>query len=150
MLLFVVYGTAPVVVAAVQTNSNDASGNWTRGDPQGDGTASVTSGRPDVAGLQPQDLDGQIYGEPLAWDGHVYVASESDTVYTLSAATGRRGGAPPGHARTLVGLALRRHLADGGDHRERRSLIQQHSEVFVVTDELVDQHPPTSWSGSTP
>jgi polyvinyl alcohol dehydrogenase (cytochrome) len=33
-------------------------------------------------------LDGEIYGEPLVFDGRVYVATENDTVYALSAATG--------------------------------------------------------------
>src|SRR5208282_5567005 len=33
-------------------------------------------------------LDGQLYGEPLAFDGRVYVATENDVVYALSAATG--------------------------------------------------------------
>ncbi len=33
-------------------------------------------------------LDGQIYGEPLVLAGRVYVATEDDTVYALSATTG--------------------------------------------------------------
>jgi len=33
-------------------------------------------------------LDGSVYGEPLIDDGSVYVATESDTVYALSARTG--------------------------------------------------------------
>ena len=33
-------------------------------------------------------LDGQIYGEPLVYAGRVYVATENNTVYALSAATG--------------------------------------------------------------
>ena len=33
-------------------------------------------------------LDGRIYGEPLVFAGRVYVATEDDTVYALSAATG--------------------------------------------------------------
>ena len=34
-------------------------------------------------------LQGQLYGEPLIYDGRVYVATEDDVVYALSAATGR-------------------------------------------------------------
>lgn len=34
-------------------------------------------------------LDGQIYGEPLVYAGHVFVATEDDQVYALSAANGR-------------------------------------------------------------
>jgi outer membrane protein assembly factor BamB len=33
-------------------------------------------------------LDGQLYGEPLVYGGHVFVATESDTVYALDARTG--------------------------------------------------------------
>jgi polyvinyl alcohol dehydrogenase (cytochrome) len=34
-------------------------------------------------------LDGDLYGEPLVWSGRVYVATENNTVYALSAATGQ-------------------------------------------------------------
>jgi outer membrane protein assembly factor BamB len=34
-------------------------------------------------------LDGQLYGEPLAFGNRVYVATENDVVYALSAATGK-------------------------------------------------------------
>ncbi len=34
-------------------------------------------------------LDGAVYGEPLVFDGQVLVATENDTVYDLSAATGK-------------------------------------------------------------
>jgi outer membrane protein assembly factor BamB len=33
-------------------------------------------------------LNGELYGEPLVFDNRVYVATENDTVYALSAATG--------------------------------------------------------------
>jgi outer membrane protein assembly factor BamB len=35
-------------------------------------------------------LDGQIYGEPLVFDGRVYVATENDTVYALNASNGTK------------------------------------------------------------
>jgi outer membrane protein assembly factor BamB len=34
-------------------------------------------------------LDGDLYGEPLIFGGHVYVATQNNTVYALSATTGR-------------------------------------------------------------
>ncbi len=34
-------------------------------------------------------LDGGVYGEPLLFDGQVFVATENDTVYALSATTGK-------------------------------------------------------------
>ncbi|HTW04281.1 MAG TPA: PQQ-binding-like beta-propeller repeat protein [Streptosporangiaceae bacterium] len=68
-----------------------ASGSWTvyHGNPAGTGDA-----RPVVAvytakrAWTSRALDGEIYGEPLLFAGRVYVATENDTVYALSAATG--------------------------------------------------------------
>ena len=68
-----------------------SAGSWTvyHGDSSGLGvaagaTAIDTSRR---AWTSPP-VDGQIYGEPLVWDGRIYVATENDTVYALSASTG--------------------------------------------------------------
>ena len=68
-----------------------AGGSWTvyHGDATGTGVAQSpahvdTSAR---AWTSPR-LDGDIYGEPLVSGGRVYVATERDTVYALSAATG--------------------------------------------------------------
>lgn len=33
-------------------------------------------------------LDGQIYGQPLVWNGKVYIATQNNTVYALSATNG--------------------------------------------------------------
>ena len=53
-------------------------------------------------------LDGQIFGEPLELNGLVYVATENDTVYALSAGTGQVVWANPrGHAGAILVLALR-------------------------------------------
>ena len=68
-----------------------AGGSWTvyHGDATGTGVARspahVDTSAP--AWTSPR-LDGQIYGEPLVSGGRVYVATERDTVYALSAATG--------------------------------------------------------------
>jgi outer membrane protein assembly factor BamB len=86
-------------------------------------------------------LDGQVYGEPLMFAGHVYAATENDTVYSLSAATGAvawsahlgspvtAGALPCGNITPRVGItgtpvidALRR-------------------EIFVVADELAGGRP---------
>jgi outer membrane protein assembly factor BamB len=58
-------------------------------DPAGRGVApTVTSvGTSSPAWTSPT-LDGQLYGEPLVSGARVYVATENDTVYALSAATG--------------------------------------------------------------
>jgi outer membrane protein assembly factor BamB len=76
--------------AAVAGPASDPDG-WTvyHHDPAGSGlvtkaTAIDTSTR---AWTSPV-LDGELYGEPLVSAGHVYVATENDTVYSLSAANG--------------------------------------------------------------
>jgi outer membrane protein assembly factor BamB len=59
------------------------------GDPGGTGVAPPTSAV-DTATTRWTSvvLDGQLYGEPLVYADRVYVATENDTVYALSAATG--------------------------------------------------------------
>jgi polyvinyl alcohol dehydrogenase (cytochrome) len=77
--------------AAAAATSPAAPASWTvyHGNPAGTGVAgpvaAVQTGR--RAWTSPM-LDGEIYGEPLLFDGRVYVATENDTVYALSAATG--------------------------------------------------------------
>ena len=66
--------------------------SWTvyHGDPAGRGVA-ASAGAVDTtsrAWTSPA-LDGQLYGEPLVSAGRVYVATENDTVYALSAASGK-------------------------------------------------------------
>jgi outer membrane protein assembly factor BamB len=59
------------------------------GDPADYGVApSVSTVDATTAVWTSPALDGQIYGEPLVYGDRVYVATENDTVYALSAATG--------------------------------------------------------------
>jgi outer membrane protein assembly factor BamB len=86
-------------------------------------------------------LSGQLYGEPLVFSSDVYVATESDTVYALSASTGRvvwsrhLGAAvlssllPCGNIRPMVGVTGT-PVIDTSRH-----------EIFVVADELVGGRP---------
>jgi outer membrane protein assembly factor BamB len=86
-------------------------------------------------------LDGQLYGEPLEWDGNVYVASENNTVYAMSAATGGvvwsahlgtpvpSSALPCGNISPTVGIT------------GTPVIDAARSEVFVVADELVRQRP---------
>jgi outer membrane protein assembly factor BamB len=86
-------------------------------------------------------LDGQLYGEPLVFDNRVYVATENDTVYALSAATGkiawstRLGTAVPsarlpcGNINPVVGITGTPVI----DPARR--------EIFVVADELENGGP---------
>jgi polyvinyl alcohol dehydrogenase (cytochrome) len=66
-------------------------GSWTiyHGTPAGTGAAlGVRSVNTAARAWTSPTLDGQIYGEPLALDQSVYVATENDTVYALSSLTG--------------------------------------------------------------
>ncbi len=86
-------------------------------------------------------LDGQLYGEPLVSDGRVIVATENDTVYALSSATGSvewsthlgtpvpSGSLPCGDISPTVGIT------------GTPVIDEARSEVFVVADELVNGSP---------
>jgi outer membrane protein assembly factor BamB len=112
------------------------------GDPAGSGVAaSVSSVRLSSPAWTSPALDGELYGEPLAWDGHVFVATENDTVYSLSAASGAvewsshlgtpvsSGSLPCGDISPTVGITGT-PVIDG-----------TRSEIFVVADELVRGSP---------
>jgi len=86
-------------------------------------------------------LDGQLYGEPLVLGGTVYVATEDDSVYALSASSGQvlwrhhlatpvpSGDLPCGDISPVVGVTST-PVIDSGRH-----------EVFVVADELDSGRP---------
>jgi outer membrane protein assembly factor BamB len=86
-------------------------------------------------------LDGEIYGEPLVSAGRVYVATENDTVYALSSATGAvvwsthlgtpvpAGSLPCGDITPTVGIT------------GTPVIDQSRGEIFVVADELVRGKP---------
>lgn len=86
-------------------------------------------------------LDGLLYGEPLVWDGRVYVATENDTVYALSAATGRVVWSQH------LGTAVPSSALPCGDISPTVGVTgtpvidTARSEVFVVADELIRQKP---------
>ncbi len=77
--------------AATLASPGSGSSSWTvyHDDPAGTGVAAPVAAVDTMtrAWTSPA-LDGQIYGEPLVFAGRVYVATENDTVYALSAATG--------------------------------------------------------------
>jgi hypothetical protein len=117
---------------------------WTvyHGNPAGTGVApGVTAVNTRTRAWTSPTLDGDIYGEPLVFAGRVFVATENDTVYALSAATGRRvwsrhlgravpaGSLPCGNIGPTVGITGTPVI-----DRSRR-------EIFVVADELVRGRP---------
>jgi outer membrane protein assembly factor BamB len=117
---------------------------WTvyHGNPAGTGVApSVTAVNTGTRAWTSPALDGDIYGEPLVYAGRVYAATENDTVYALSAATGRlvwsrhlgrpvpAGSLPCGNISPIVGITGTPVI-----DRSRR-------EIFVVADELLRGRP---------
>src|SRR5215475_2769681 len=82
-----------VLPTLASTHSPGPAGtpSWTvyHDDPAGSGVAAGV-GSVDTAARAwtSPTLDGQLYGEPLVIGDRVYVATEDDTVYALSAATG--------------------------------------------------------------
>jgi polyvinyl alcohol dehydrogenase (cytochrome) len=135
---------APAAPAAASPATTAGSGSWTvyHGDPAGNGVAGPvravdTTGRVWTS----PTLDGTVYGEPLVYAGHVYVATENDTVYALSAATGTvtwsahlaspvpSGDLPCGDISPTVGIT------------GTPVIDPARSEIFVVADELVDGSP---------
>ena len=125
-------------------SSSRGSGSWTvyHGDPAGHGVATApgTVDTTAPAWATPA-LDGQIYGEPLVSAGRIYVATENDTVYALSAGTGK--------------VAWSRHLATPvpasslpcGDITPTVGITgtpvidAARREIFVVADEEAGGHP---------
>jgi len=137
-------GTALAATTTTTTTPSPSAPSWTvyHGDPEGSGVAtSVSSVTLSSAAWTSPALDGQLYGEPLAWNGHVFVATENDTVYALSAATGAiewsshvgtpvpSGSLPCGDISPTVGITGT-PVIDGA-----------RSELFVVADELVKGSP---------
>ena len=131
--------------AAAAASPGPAGGaSWTvyHGSPAGTGVA------PDVTSVDTANrawtspaLDGQIYGEPLVFAGRVYVATENDTVYALSASTGSKvwsahlatpvpsADLPCGDITPTVGITGT-PVIDPSRH-----------EIFVVADEVVNGAP---------
>jgi polyvinyl alcohol dehydrogenase (cytochrome) len=126
------------------TTAAAAGGDWTvyHGDGLGDGAApsitAVDTGSP--AWTSPA-LQGDLYGEPLVFEGQVFVATENDTVDALSAATGAidwsahvgtpvsAADLPCGDISPTVGITGTPVIDPG------------RAEVFVVADELMHGKP---------
>jgi len=133
--------TAPSTSTSAPSTSTPS---WTvyHGDPEGSGVAAAASSvsLSSAAWTSPA-LDGELYGEPLVWDGHVFVATENDTVDALSATTGAiewsshlatpvpAGSLPCGDISPTVGIT------------GTPVIDPTRSEVFVVADELVKGSP---------
>jgi outer membrane protein assembly factor BamB len=117
---------------------------WTvyHGNAAGNGVAQpVTAVDTSTRAWTSPTLDGEVYGEPLVWDQRVYVATENDTVYALSAATGAVTWS------AHLGSPVPSGLLPCGDIRPAAGITgtpvidPSRGEIFVVADELVAGHP---------
>ena len=130
--------------AATVSPAPAATSSWTvyHGDPAGTGVAApVSAVHTEARVWTSANLDGQIYGEPLVYSGRVYVATENDTVYALSAATGAvawsahlshpvpSGSLPCGDITPTVGIT------------GTPVIDPTRNEIFVVADELDNGSP---------
>jgi hypothetical protein len=112
------------------------------GDPLGSGVAAgVRSVDTTTRAWTSPTLDGQLYGEPLAFDNRVYVATENDMVYALSAANGAivwsaRLGRPVPAALLFCGDIIPNVGITGTP-----VIDPARGEIFVVADELVNGNP---------
>lgn len=142
--LWMTAGGPAGAISFSHARSSPGAGSWTvyHGDPAGSGVA-ASAGRVDTtarAWTSPA-LDGEIYGEPLVSAGRVYVATENDTVYALSAATGAvawsrhlatpvpSGSLPCGDIAPTVGIT------------GTPVIDPARGEIFVVADEVVQGRP---------
>ncbi len=136
-------GLVVVGIPGASALAADSSG-WTvyHHDGAGSGVASSVS-RVDtsVQAWSSPRLDGEIFGEPLGAAGKVYVATENDTVYALSAATGKMVWS------RHVGASVRSQSLPCGNISPTVGITgtpvidQARSEIFVVADELVNGSP---------
>jgi hypothetical protein len=136
-------GGASAGAAAVAPDPASAT-SWTvyHGSPPGTGVAgSVTAVDTSTPVWTSPALDGDLYGEPLVFAGRVYVATQNDTVYALSAATGAvawsahlgspvpYGSLPCGDIMPTVGIT------------GTPVIDPARGEIFVVADEMVNGTP---------
>ncbi len=146
--VFSVLGAGHGAAATLASPPSDAS-SWTvyHHDVAGTGVGEpVTAVNTSARAWTSPTLDGEIYGEPLVSLGRIYVATENDTVYALSSATGRVVWA------THVGTPVPSRSLPCGDIGPTVGITgtpvidQSRGEIFVVADELVRESRPTSWS----
>ena len=136
-------GSGPAYAATLASPASGSS-SWTvyHDNPAGTGVAApVTAVDTATRAWTSPALDGQIYGEPLVYAGRVYVATENDTVYALSAATGAvawsRNLGRPVPAASLPCGDISPTVGITGTPVIDRS----RDEIFVVADELVAGSP---------
>ena len=153
LALIALVGGAPSLGASTTTTEatttavplrSAAAPSWTvyHGDPAGSGVAaSITAVDVSSPAWTSPTLDGALYGEPLVSGGRVFVATENDTVYALSATTGavvwsKHVGSPV-PSRSLPCGDITPTVGITGTP----VIDEARGEVFVVADEMVNGSP---------
>ena len=77
--------TEPVATAPPATTATYDYGNARSGRDTVDPKIANLSSKP----VWDDSLDGGVYGQPLVYNGSAYVGTENDTIYSLSATTGK-------------------------------------------------------------
>ena len=138
------WGVASGPASATVLSPTPGTGSWTvyHDDPAGYGVAPPARAVDTTAEVWTSPaLDGQLYGEPLVYAGRVYVATENDTVYALSAATGAVAWSAhlgqPVPARSLPCGDITPDVGITGTP----VIDQSRGEIFVVADELANGSP---------
>jgi outer membrane protein assembly factor BamB len=132
--------------AVTQSQRPASSSSWTAYDGNG-GTGTIAAVNTATRAWTSPALDGEIYGQPLVSSGHVYVATEDDTVYELSAASGAvlwstRVGSPTPSADLPCG-----NISPTVGITGTPVIDQSRGEIFVVADELVNGRPAHVFTG---
>jgi outer membrane protein assembly factor BamB len=132
---------AAAVSEAAQSTSTSA---WTvyHGSPAGSGVAaSVSSVTLAARAWTSPALDGQLYGEPLVSGDRVYVATENDTVYALSVATGAVAWSSHVGAPVPAGTLPCGNISPSVGITGTPVIDTARSEIFVVADEVAGGSP---------
>ncbi len=139
-----------LAAAAPRASQPAGPGSWTvyHGAADGAGVAGAVAAvnTTSPAWTSPA-LDGELYGEPLVSSGHVYLATENDTVYELSAATGAivwstHLGSPVPSADLPCG-----NITPTAGITGTPVIDPSRGEIFVVADELVNGKPAHMFAG---
>jgi outer membrane protein assembly factor BamB len=135
---------ATPAVASTHPPARHSVPSWTvyHDDPAGSGVAvGVGSVDTTARAWTSPTLDGQLYGEPLVSGDRVYVATESDTVYALSAATGAIAWS------TQLGTAVPSKVIGCSNINPSVGITgtpvidASRNEIFVVADEMKNGKP---------
>jgi outer membrane protein assembly factor BamB len=128
--------------SAVTASGGESSWTVYHGDATGSGVSnSVAAVATSAPAWSSPALDGHLYGEPLVSGGDVYVATEDDTVYALSSATGAVVWS------THVASPVPSSMLPCGDISPSVGITgtpvidPSRNEIFVVADELVNGGP---------